>query len=597
MKRKYISLFMISMLCIPLSAQRIIEANDDFADYKRNSVSVVLTKYNDRFDSNVEAALSSFGLGRKFDVNKIGTKNVTLSVSRFVENTNSLKGYQPDGFTARNIMNCLNEAEVGKQIFNYVLQRDADGRFSRQVLDERGLWNATDKDAIEAQMTQVDALGQNGEALIEKSYVVVIDVKNPTMKEKQTVDSKGNKVTKKYWTVDMGGYVFKISNGHETAVRVLDDMWIYDKDDAATRAAKKKAYDDLEINMVLEDAVGVTGIDEDLQKAIESGARSLVGKMVKDIPAWQVAIDCETVKPFITAKIGTKEGVRNGHRYAIFGQVYNPKKEVNEFRRKGFVRATVVADNMRVADGHADSTYFYRISGVKPLKGNEILKEKKDFGLGISVDYTLNGSSGAPKETRTFGSFSMVNLGFDFLLNIGKRGFSQYVTINFGLDNMSGDHIFDGQEKFGKYGLINNEDDEFLFKKGAVFFNGSLGYMCGIKVYHFLEIQPYLRVGADVYGGSKVSLNKLKELAKIEGYTPKEDMTEDNTKTKAYLYLDPGVRFAFNIYYPVQIYTQVNYNVNIWGFDAYKVINDYLKDSGYGHSHGLGLAFGVRYCF
>lgn len=597
MKRKLISLWMIAMLCLPASAQRIVEANDEFADYNRNSVSVVFTKYNDRFDSNVEAALSGFGMSKKFDVNNINTKNVTLSVNRFVEINNSIKGYQPDGMTARNIKNCLNEAKVGKQIFDYVLQRDAEGRFSRQILDERGLWNATDKDALEAQMTQVDALGQNGEALIEKSYVVVIDAKNPTRKERQVKDSKGNTVTKQYWTVNMGGYVYKISNGHEIAVRVLNDMWIYDKDDAATQAAKKKAYDDLEIEMTLEEAVGVTSIDEDLQKAIESGARSLVGKMVKEISAWQVAIDCETVKPFITAKIGTKEGVRNGHRYAIFGQVYNPKKEVNEFRRKGFVRATVVADNMKVADGHADSTYFYRISGVKPLKGNEILKEKKDVGLSVSLDYTLNGSSGAPKETRTFGSFSMVNLGLDYLINIGKRGFSQYFTMNFGLDYMSGDHILQGHNEFGEYSMIYNEDGEFLFKNGAVFFNTSLGYMCGIKIYHFLEIQPYLRIGADVYGGSKVSLEKLKELANIENYTPVEEMTEDNTKTKAYLYLDPGVRFAFNVYYPVQVYTQVNYNVNIWGFDAYKVINDYLKDCGYGHSHGLGLAFGVRCCF
>jgi hypothetical protein len=121
--------------------------------------------------------------------------------------------------------------------------------------------------------------------------------------------------------------------------------------------------------------------------------------------------------------------------------------------------------------------------------------------------------------------------------------------------------------------------------------------MCGVKLYHFLEVQPYLRVGADVFLSPSVSLNKLKELADIEDFNPKEEMTEDNTKTKGSIYLDPGVRFAFNIYYPVQLYFQVTYSVNIYGLDSYKVINDYLKDCGYGHKNGLGIGGGVRLCF
>ena len=597
MKRKITTLCMIAMLCIPALAQRIVEASDEFANYNRNSVSVVITKYNDGYDSTVENALLPKNMGGKFDVNKISTKEITLSVNRFIEANNSIKGYQPDAMTTRNIWNRLNEAEVGKQIFNYVLQRDADGRFSREILNERGLWNATDKDVVESQITQVDALGQNGEALIEKSYVVVIDVKNPVKEERQVKDSKGRTVTKVQWKVNMGGYVFHVNNAHDLAVKVLNDMWIYDTDDDATRAAKKQAFDELNINMGLEQVVGITTYDENLEKAISSGFGSLVGKMVKEIPAWQVAIDCETVHPFITAKIGTKEGVRNGHRYGIYGQVYNRNKNVNEFRRKGFVRATVVADNYRVADGKADSTYFYRISGVKPLKGNEILKEKKDAGLSISLDYTINGSSSAPKKTRTFGSFSMVNVGVDFLMNIGKHGFSQYITMNFGYDRMSGDNIEKGHKEFGTYGYITGDDGKFLFKQGANFFNVALGYMCGIKIQHFLEIQPYLRVGVDAYLTPSVSLAKLNELAGIENYTPTETMTEENTKTKGSLYLDPGVRFAFNMYYPFQVYAQACYNINVWGLDSYKVINDYLKDCGYGHSNGFGLSFGVRYCF
>ncbi len=597
MKRRLITLCMTCLLCLPAFAQRIVEADGNFAEYNRNSVSLVVTTYADNYDNMFESNILSKSMGSKFDVNEISTKSIRLRTSRIIENTNSIKGFRPDAMTARGIVNCLNDEDVGKQIFNYILQRDKEGRFSRVILDQRGKWNATDKDVMESQLTQVDAMGQNGEMLMEKSYVVVIDMKNPTREERKVKDSKGNTVTKVQWKANIAGYVFKITDAHEVAARVLSEMWIYDTDDAATVAAKKNAYDNLDILMSLNAADGVTAYGDELADAVNSGFNSVIEKLVKAIPEWQVAIDCETVKPFITAKIGTKEGVRNGHRYGIYGQVYNAKKGANEFRRKGFVRATEVADNRRVADGKADSTYFYRISGVQPLKGNEILKEKKDAGISISFDYTYNASLAKPNNNKLFGSFSMANVGVDFLMNIKKRGFSQYLTMNFGLDVMSGSKLLEGHNNYGEYAYITGDDGKFLFDKGVMYFNVSIGYMCGVKLYHFLEVQPYLRVGADVFLSPSVSLNKLKELAYIEDFNPKEEMTEDNTKTKGSIYLDPGVRFAFNIYYPVQLYFQVTYSVNIYGLDSYKVINDYLKDCGYGHKNGLGIGGGVRLCF
>lgn len=596
--KKTFTLFLLALVFVSQAmAQRIVEATNEFSDYDRNGLSVIATTYGDKYDANFVSIVESLDFGDKFDINQIITKSVSLSGSRTtVQNQNRvLNVFKPDGITNASINTQLYNNNVGKQIFDYVLQRDKEGRFSRKLLDKRGEWNATDRDVMESQMMQVNAVGQNGEALIEKSFVVVYDMKNPTRRETKSKDKNGKEIITISWSVNMSAYVYRIDNSTNVIGRVVNDMWIYDNDDKATKLAKKQAYDELQVKFVPVTAVAVTYYGDNVEEAVAGSFDNLMMKLENKIVEWQVAIDCETVNPFITAKIGEKEGVRNGTRYAIFGQVYNPKKEVNEFKRKGYVRATEVADNKKVADGKADVTYFYRISGVAPLKGNEILKEKKDFRMGISLGFNVNGSLSKPKESKMFGSFSMLDIGLDYLVKINKRGASHYILLNFGLDFQSGTNIEDGHYEFGEYLTAYNEDGEFMFKNGLLYYNASFGYMYGVKLYHFMEIQPFVRIGADMMGKS-MKLADYYELAECESQEPSDPYTLANTKNRYSIYLDPGVRVTFNVYYPVQIFFQANYSVNLFSSESYKLINDYLKDSGYGHGNGLGIGGGIKLC-
>ena len=578
------------VLCIALVmgmtavAQRIVESSEEFVSYDRNSISVIVTRYNDSYDQEFANTVNGFNFGSKFDVNNIETKSIGVNKSRmFPEGTVIGWTYSADEATVNSVLSYLNNNNVGKEILTYILNPDAQGRFTRDVINTRGQWNAKDKDYIESQATQVDAMGQNGEQLIDNSYIIVFDMKNPNRTETQAKDSKGRTYTIVRWDAYIGAMVFEIANADELIGNVLNNMWINDRDDDATKIAKRKAFSDLQVNMKLAASVGVHTSGKDISAVVDNAKSQLMTKLEDEIPAWQVTIDCETVNPFITAKIGTKEGVRNGQRYGVYGQVFNQSKDRLEFKRKGYVRATVVSNNKRVADGTADATYFYRISGTASLNGTEILKQKNDIGLGINANYNF------------ISSFSMVEFGIDYLAFIQKRGFSHYAMVNLGIDRDNGNDLYKGQKESGKLGANDVVDSEgqFLFKNGASYLNISIGYMFGIKIKQFAEIQPFLRGGIDMLTTSPdVDENMLRTLALKENYDIKNE--KDLKKSSSAYYLDPGVRLTFNVVYPVQLYLQANYSILLSGGDKYNIINNYLKDCGYGHSNGLGVGGGVR---
>lgn len=599
MKRKLLLLTLVLATAMPVFAQRIVESSEEFVTYDRNSVSVIVTKHNDSYDEVLLNTAGDFNFGSKFDVNKIDTKVVRVSQSRNTpEGQASGWAYSPDEATINEVLSQLNNANVGKEILTYILNPDANGRFNREIINKRGQWNASEKDYIESKATQVDAMGQDGEKLIDNSYIIVFDLKNPEKVETVLKDKNGKNLVITTWKGDVGAMVFQIQNAKELVMEIVSNLWIYEADPVATQEAKRQAFQNMKVKMELVASAGTHCNGNELRNVIANAKSKLIQKLEDKIPAWQVTIDCETVEPYITAKIGKKEGVRNGQRYGIYGQVYNSSKDRLEFKRKGYVRATEVADNRRVADGTSDSTYFYRISGTPELTGTEILKQRNDLGLGISFNYNLNGSTSEPAKSRTFGSFSMMDITLDYLAFINKKGFSHYVLVGLGLDKYSGENIAKGLTTIGTYKEVYDDEHNPVFgeSKGASYTNVFIGYMFGIKIKQFAEIQPFLRGGIDMISTSTdIKDDNLKLMAAEEEYTIKSE--NDLSKSTTGYYLDPGLRVAVNVIYPVQIYLQANYSILLTAGDKYNIINKYLQNCGYGHTNGLGVGGGVRVMF
>ncbi|MBQ4205813.1 MAG: hypothetical protein II662_04065, partial [Bacteroidales bacterium] len=196
MKRKLLLMAFVVTMALPAFAQRIVESTEEFVSYDRNSISVIVTKYNDQYDNTVYSTVSGFSFGSKFDVNNIDTKAVSVRQSRQLpEGSASGWGYTPDEATASDVLAQLNNNNVGKEILNYILNPDAQGRFTREIINARGQWNASDKDYIESKATQVNTMGEDGEKLIAKSYIIVFDLKNPERVETQAKDKNGKTYT------------------------------------------------------------------------------------------------------------------------------------------------------------------------------------------------------------------------------------------------------------------------------------------------------------------------------------------------------------------------------------------------------------------
>ena len=572
MKKIFTTVIIAIMLCIPALAQKTVEATDDFTSYNRNSISIVTLNYNDQYDEFFTQLVNNFNVGYKFDINKIKTTSIALNGTRTassevevtpIDNTT----WAPESATAKEeataagmfdkilgqmltnigpkvqvneeivnkVLAHLNENNVGKQIFDYVLAPNENGVFSRTILDERGLWNATDTEFNDAQMMQVNTLGQDGETLLKNSYIVVYDMKNPVKTEVTSKDKEGNEYVSYNWNADVCAYVFAIANAQEVIDNILNNMWIYNTDDNASQVAKRQAYNDLKVELELVTAVGVNKSAEYLDEAMETVYEDLLTRLEQNIEKWQVTLDCQTVRPYITANAGIKEGIRNAQRYAIYKQVYNKETKSVELKRQGYARATEVADNAKVADGQSDTSYFYRISGMSILKGQEIMKQSNDLRMGFHANFNIS-------------AFSTVDFGIDYLAFIQRNGMSHYGLVNFGYD----------------MGLFNENEDTFA--------NVSLGYMFGLKLKTLLEIQPFATAAIDVVGDALLT-----------------DEDIDVMDYAAY-FANVGARVVLNTFYPFQVYAQGSFSLKLAEGDYYYIY-------GADRIGGIGFGAGFRYCF
>lgn len=596
------------------------------SDYSRNSISNVVVTYGDQWDREVIAGVNSFNTGSKFDVNVIPTKEIRLNgafrssaeqqaakdaaaAASSTQNSNAFKDMfagignafkgmgnglaaNPDTLTQRLLTEYLNDNNVGKQIFDYVLGVDAQGHFHYDIMVERSRWNATDEDVHLDNASQVKQMDENGPALLANSYIVVYDAKET--KKGETTDKNGNKVP--LWSANVCAYVFVVDSAEDVIGNILGNMWIYDDDNAETIAAKRELYKNVRIPMKCVAAVGNSAASKEGMTAAIAGAYDdVLRKAESKISAWEVCSTLEEVKPYITAKVGTKEGIKNAQRFKIYGNKGDEDEGTLKTVKKGYARATVINDNDTIATGETGVSYFYQISGAK-LKGTEFIKQSNDIKLGLSIDYNYNGLGW--QDQNVFGAFSMVDVTFDYLAYIHKNGISHYGRVNFGYDITTKGMLKQGMaknlsisedeaEEVLGYEVINYRNGEAYYNsgvyhldKGVSFINVSIGYMCGLKLKQVMEFQPMINVGADmpIYHGSV-------------------NLTKEQKKTNYGIFIDPGMRIAFNCGYPFQLFVQADYSVMVMQGATYKDLNSTLKFCGNERKMGLGVAFGGKWTF
>ncbi len=578
------------------------------SDYSRNSISKITILYGDRWDNQVVTGVDSIQTGAKFDVNNIKTKTIhlkgafrtaeeqqaQLAAQQPQEKTNAFKDMfkgigdafkdlgkgvvaKPDTLTQRLLTEYINQNNIGKEIFDYILMVDGDGRFHYDLMVERSRWNATDADVQLDNASQVKTVDENGPALLANSYLIVYDAKETKIGE--TTDKNGNK--KPLYMADVTGYVFAIDSAEEVIGNIVHNMWINDGEEASVVAQKRDLYRNVRIPMKCVAAQSVSASSEEsMQKAITKSYDDVLRKLENKISAWEVTATPEDVRPYITAKVGTKEGIKNTQRFKIFKNKGDEEEGTLRTVKVGYARATEINNNNEVATGNTGLSYFYQISGGR-MNGTEFLKQSNDIKLGVSIDYNYNGLGW--ENQNIFDAFSMVDVTFDYLAYMHKNGISHYARLNVGYDIATSKMLKKGLIATNK-GLTETEAENALngtwLENGVSFVNVSVGYACGLKVKQVVEFQPMINVGVD-----------------LPIFHTKVDLTKEEQKTNYGVFIDPALRIVFNCGYPFQLFVQADYSVMVLEGTTYKAINDDLDVCGHKRDMGLGVAAGVKWTF
>jgi hypothetical protein len=209
------------------------------------------------------------------------------------------------------------------------------------------------------------------------------------------------------WQGQLKGYLYKLAFNDSTMQTLYNDLWIYDDDDSLTINLKKAKFETtaFPISFVME----VDGFGEGSQynpgttlapvqqktKAelfeglLNSGLKECIYDVERKVSDFQVKTPVYNDKP-ITAKIGTKEGVKVDQRYFVI-EFEQDRKGNTKANRKGVIRAKTVMHNKNNASGESmEASVFYQTAGFN-IEPGMLMQQKPELGIGVSGGFCLIG--------------------------------------------------------------------------------------------------------------------------------------------------------------------------------------------------------------
>lgn len=438
MKSRVVTL--LFLLCSVLYASAQAKIGDLVSSkYDRNSVSYIYIMRGGDGDNYVNQFRRTMHISQKYDVNNIQTTELYFQLNR------------PSVVSQQSIINALNSKLVGKEIISFIYNRSSDGTFNDKVITSRGKYNAKDQDVKIAQASKVRDLSLEwGEPLVNSSYIVVLDF----TKFYTTKDKKG-KIT---YNANVTAHAYKLIADRDVLDNFYEKAWADESSSEEEKKAARRAFDELSFSLEHISTVTVSGSssgdDASYLNACHSAYRSAVFELENAIPAWQTASAFIAKHP-LRAKIGTKEGVTNGQLFRTYS--YKEDKNGNLVSvKRGYVRATKVANNTGVATGNTTPSQFYQISGFTNVQEGYTLKQKNDLKLGVALTCGYSPYLGI-----------RIGIDMDYLMHISTWGASTYLLVNVGM----------------------------LPSIDASLTDEMVGFAYGIPISRFFEIAPYVTGG------------------------------------------------------------------------------------------------------
>ena len=473
-------------------------------EYNRNSLTIFLVE-GGRYHSELKSAMKNVVVPAKFDNNMLSKR-----VLPPLQSSDAVKAE-------------LESMDVPKQILSKWFSRNDDGRFSMSVIHERGLYNATDADVLEASATKLGLakLQDAGEKLIRQSYVMVIcfgEIK--TMEQiynemdeskRQVAKSLGMEFKpvvriKNGFRAEVAGFLYRLADVPETMNDFYSNMWIFDDDSPSTVAEKRQKFDSAPFKLSYVTSVNTTveatepnmgnptGRSEMLRRLLNNSVDGLVSAFENKIEEWKVRTPLYSTFP-LRAKIGTKENLQVEDRYFVYEYQTDRHGQVTP-KRRGVIRAKKVVNNSHIAEGSGNenlrqtTSKFYQIAGHK-LEPGMFLEQSNDYGCGV----TFGVSAGA--------------LGGIYLS--GECLLGQYIGLTqtkFFMGGHIGANTFD-LTKCGKFGSSSD-----FAEASFAFYGGELGFSKGFFLLRNLSVSGHAGLAME---WADALDTKVKKSRNIEG--------------------------------------------------------------------------------
>ncbi len=324
----------------------------------------------------------------------------------------------------------LSNSKVSNLILEKVFGVTKDGKFSSEIMQQRGMYSASRDNAMIAATKKigVEELKNSGYGLISNMYLIVIaPTKVQTMTEYYNeVDEAARKFAANTKTefkpvkrTDEGymgsgkAYLYHVRMNDSINMNIYDSYWSEEsmKLKPDEYSARYNAFKNANFPIELIRSFDVVGIGTQCipgasPLCLGTGARKsddgllselavsfydeAINKIERKVEAFQVKVRVAEIGP-ISADVGTKEGLGKSNRYFAYETRENNGGEKYS-KRIGAVRVNTVANNSFNASDSVgkvtEKSTFYQYAGGA-IQPDMTLRQKPDLGLsafgGISV--------------------------------------------------------------------------------------------------------------------------------------------------------------------------------------------------------------------
>jgi hypothetical protein len=556
--KKQLMLLTALVICIPSMAQNVKEAGEKVktpqiaTEYDRNSLTYFLIDFGDNgFNDLLKRSFQTIKVTDKFDDNTTDRRFIMPPVTR----EEILKSTFFTPLVGNDVTNKIGKALVKGHYSNDIIakwfSRRPDGSFGVELLQQRGLYNATDADvkAANASKIGIAKLMDSGEKLLNKSYIIVYDVSDLITKTEyyNRLDKK-NKTPDKPVKRDMNGflgnvnaYIYKLDFNDSINAVFWQQLWA-DQGDPKLKD-KKRAFDNFSfpvkyVTRITSSAeasqynpgepaapkIQATN-DELMTNLLNTGINSTMMTLDRSLEDFRVKTVLFGIRP-LRAKIGMKENLRIDQRYFVFEMQQRSNGDIKA-KKKGVIRATnKIEDNRQVATGQSKPSVFYQVAGSR-LDEGMLLQQRNDIGLALGLGYSSGGVGGYNAHLE-FNTSSFFKKNAPTMIKLYIEGGYEPITekkITFSSGTLSGTQSYKDFTRFdvglgkefcflrnlrlqpfagiGLEQLTHNDDS----KKNLSTLYEHAGLMAGINLLHNVQLTgtySYYLMGGKITDESKV---------------------------------------------------------------------------------------------